>query len=110
MGCRFYLVEFIDTQLGSKLSVGTLTVNCLGAFGLGYILQTIQANPESVEFSSIAYCFLGLGLFGGLTTFSGIALQLYALLSRGDRYGAGVLSLVSVFSTIFAFVGGWQLL
>jgi fluoride exporter len=65
---------------------GTLIVNLVGAFLLGYFTTRLQ---ERLPLSSYRRPLLGTGLCGALTTFSTMQLELLAMLDN-DRVGLAV--------------------
>lgn len=70
-----YLVEYLLPPVGtSAFPRATLTVNVVGSFVLGVVWE---APPD-------IHVAVGAGLCGALTTFSGVALQLYRRLQSGS--------------------------
>ncbi len=66
-----------------SLPWGTFTVNALGSFLLGLLVETIAGN-ESIDPGLQA--MLATGLLGAFTTFSTFSVQSVRLMERGD-YG-----------------------
>jgi CrcB protein len=63
--------------------VGTLVVNVLGAFALGYLLEALaRRGRETVRRRKIRLG-IGTGVLGGFTTYSALALETQRLLSDG---------------------------
>lgn len=76
--------------------VGTLVVNVVGAFALGYLLEALaRRGRETVRRRKIRIG-IGTGVLGGFTTYSALALQTLQLL--GD--GLGWLALLYVVLTL----------
>lgn len=70
-----YLAEYLLPPVGTTaFPRATLTVNVVGSFVLGVVSDA----PPSVQVA------VGAGLCGALTTFSGVALQLYRRLQSGS--------------------------
>lgn len=68
--------------LGEGFPWGTLVVNVLGSFVLGWLLAT---TGESEVLSPDLKLMLGTGLCGALTTFSTFSVQNLVLLERQDH-------------------------
>jgi CrcB protein len=60
--------------------LGTLTVNVLGSFAIGFLWGLF----ESENMSQGMRAFLFIGLLGGFTTFSSYALESYNLFKDGE--------------------------
>lgn len=84
----------------------TLTVNVVGAFLLGWVLESIaMRGPETFGLRRLRL-FAGTGVLGGFTTYSSLALEAERLLAHGSwgvalAYGAGSL----VIGTLAALLG-----
>jgi CrcB protein len=68
--------------------LGTLVVNLAGSFLIG-LLAVLVTDRDAM---SPVRAFLGLGLLGGFTTFSGYAMETWTLLQQG-RVLDGVLNI-----------------
>ncbi|QPL48187.1 CrcB family protein [Halomonas sp. A40-4] len=66
--------------LGIAFPWGTLAVNLLGAFALGWVASTL--NQGSPPFGD-AWLFVAVGLLGGFTTVSSFSLQTLGLWESG---------------------------
>lgn len=63
--------------------VGTLVVNLVGAFALGYLLEALaRRGRETVRRRKIRLG-IGTGVLGGFTTYSALALEVQTLISQG---------------------------
>lgn len=76
----------------------TLTVNVLGAFALGLLLETLLRRGEEGPRARRLRLGLGTGLLGGFTTYSALALELATMLGDGGwlralLYATGSLAL-----------------
>jgi len=76
---RFLLAGWVQKVSHSVFPFGTLSVNILGSFFIGFLfLYVQQANfPTALKF------FLVTGLLGSLTTFSTFSLETLVLLQEG---------------------------
>ncbi|OJF77396.1 MAG: camphor resistance protein CrcB [Treponema sp. CETP13] len=105
LGClsRYSLSSFISKVFGDGFPWGTLVVNVLGAFIIGFFME-ITAQNELI--SSDLRSGLTTGFLGGLTTFSTFSLETFLLFDSG-RYGAGIAnaSLNVVICVVFAGIG-----
>jgi CrcB protein len=98
-----YLVGVFSTRwFGPSFPWGTLTVNVVGAFVIGLMVEMIarrfNASPE-------LRVFIVTGIIGGFTTWSSFTLDTMVLFERGATTAAFayvVGSLVVSFAAIFA--------
>jgi CrcB protein len=81
---RFLLDGVVAARLGRGFPYGTLTVNLIGAFGLGVILGAAVGGDT--------YRLFGTALIGSFTTFSTWMLESHRLGEEGDL-SAGLLNL-----------------
>ncbi|WP_434525528.1 fluoride efflux transporter CrcB [Photorhabdus asymbiotica] len=99
---------FISLRLNNipiNIAIGTLTVNCIGAFiiglGLAYFNRATYLNPAWKLMLTTGFC-------GGLTTFSTFSVEIVYLLLDGKlgwALGTVLLNLFgSLLMTILAFV------
>jgi CrcB protein len=83
--------------LGSAFPWGTLTVNIVGCFLMGVLVETSallwSPSPE-------LRAFIAVGFLGGLTTFSSFSLDVAVLYERGEMMLAAAYVLVSVAASI----------
>lgn len=93
---RFGVFEVLAAWAEHGAVVATVMVNLGGAFGLGFLVYLLgTTRPESPRASRIrALC--GTGFFGGLTTYSGFAVDI-VMLSGG---------VPTVLYVLFSLVGG----
>ncbi|MFZ5969422.1 MAG: fluoride efflux transporter CrcB [Bacillota bacterium] len=86
---RYWISNWVMDHLGQYLPYGTLFVNGLGCFILGFI--TVYGN-EVVEISPVFRVFIGPGLLGALTTFATFSLETGNLI-RESNYLSAVLNI-----------------
>jgi fluoride exporter len=70
---RYLTVVSIDRKLNSVFPFGTITVNIVGSFVLGFLLAIAmkKTGANTLEWR----LFLGTGFCGGFTTFSAFAVE-----------------------------------
>jgi CrcB protein len=79
-GARYLLSVWITRNAGSPFPYGTLTVNVMGSFLLGLVMQLSLSTPTV---SADARLILGTGILGGFTTYSAFNYETLALLRPG---------------------------
>lgn len=79
---RYLLDRFVQSRHESDFPWGTLTVNVVGCFLIGFVVGTSWMP------------LLGVGFCGGLTTFSTFSYETVKLLEQ-ERYRAALVSVVA---------------
>lgn len=97
-GLRYILSSAAAKSFGD-FPVGTLIVNILGGFLMGFIME---ASAGLWPISADARLFLTTGIMGGLTTFSAFSYETVSLLSDGEYLMGGVNMGLNLFSALFA--------
>ena len=77
----------VQAQTGPAFPYGTLFVNVLGSFALGFFFAL---RERSLRLSPDLWLFLGTGLCGGFTTMSTFSLETLALVRQRELYYAGL--------------------
>lgn len=106
IGCltRYWLSSWVNRLLGQHpFPFGTLTVNLLGAFLIGLV---IEFSLRSTMLSHNLRVALTIGFLGGLTTFSTFSIETFTLLERGQLLVAFGNMLLSVTLCLMATWGG----
>jgi len=89
--------------LGEGFPWGTLTVNVVGCFAMGVLVELMAlAWLPSAEMRA----FLTVGILGALTSFSAFSLDITVLHGRGETLLAVSYILVSVLAPIAAIFAG----
>lgn len=78
---RFIIGDAMLRQFGNGFPWGTLTVNLVGAFAIGYVMVWLQSRGAAAPYWR---AFAIVGIIGGLTTFSSMMLEA-VLLVRNDQ-------------------------
>ncbi len=97
---RYWLTELSSTLLGSDFPYGTLAVNVLGSFCLGFVfVMLVERNLVGPVWRAA----IMVGFLGAFTTFSTFSLQAFDLFQQarflaGSGYivGSVVASLIAV--------------
>ena len=104
--CRYLTGIFMTRLLGLAFPWGTLTVNIVGSFAIGFLTELVARRLNaSMEFR----LFLVVGILGGFTTFSSFSLDTMALVERGATAAALLYVLTSVIVSLAATFGGLAL-
>ena len=103
---RFLISEQTNRLFLSSFPFGTIVVNILGAFLMGFVVSYFS---DKVNVSQNIKMFLTIGFLGGFTTFSTFNLDFYRLFSNGEIL-ASLLYLIATFAlTVIAFYLGLSL-
>ena len=99
---RYLTTISIDKRLNSFFPYGTLTVNLLGCFILGFILSVVvRKTGTTAEQWKLLF---GTGFCGGFTTFSTFAFENVTLL-EGRLAGTAVI--YTALSLVFGVLAVW---
>ncbi|YBV95251.1 fluoride efflux transporter CrcB [Phyllobacteriaceae bacterium JZ32] len=90
---RFFLSGFIGRRIGETFPWGTFVVNVTGAFLIGFAAGLAQ-EAEGFLAGAMARDFLMVGLLGGYTTVSSLALQSLNL-ALGGQQGQALFNVVA---------------
>lgn len=105
-GClRYWLTKAIDTAFSEGFPIGTLVINILGSFVIGFF-ATFTGTDGRVLVPSDMRVFVMVGICGGFTTFSAFSLQTLNLARDGDFFRAGLNIVLSVvLCLLFVWIG-----
>ena len=90
---RFVLMGAVNQKLGTAFPYGTLAVNVIGCFLVGFFDSVFQ---ENFSFSPILRIFLMAGFCGAFTTFSAFILDTGNLIRDGETLRAFLNVILSV--------------
>jgi CrcB protein len=100
--CRYLLGSTLQPRPG-QFPLGTLTVNVLGSFLVGFIIRfaidTTHVSPEARAFLAVGFC-------GGFTTFSTFAWEVLALAEHGAWMRSAAYVVLSVSLSLIACIAG----
>ncbi|WP_233522673.1 fluoride efflux transporter CrcB [Peribacillus glennii] len=101
--CRFYAGEWARGHLDARVPFGTLLINLLGCFFLGWLLTYAS---RKVQINERVVLFLGTGFTGSFTTFSAFSVETVILLDDGHFLWAAIYVLLSILLGLcFAIAG-----
>lgn len=104
---RYYVGVWSVRLAGAGFPWGTLTVNLVGSFLIGIVVELIVRKFDG---SPALRLFLMTGIIGGFTTFSTFALDTVVLMEKGQLGTAIVYVLVSVVVSLCAVFAGLSLI
>ena len=87
---------------GSSFPWGTLTVNVVGSFALGFAIRALHASTATPELRA----FLTVGLLGAFTTFSTFSYEAVMLVQDGEWARASAYLFGSVAAGLAAVIAG----
>jgi CrcB protein len=87
---RYWLGGSVYRFMGADFPYGTLLVNVLGCFFIGFLAYNFE---ERFVIQPWLRSFLAIGLLGGFTTFSTFSIETIALLQDGS-YLRGIANVV----------------
>ena len=101
--CRYLVDRFVQSRLDAVMPWGTLCVNVVGSFVLGFL--TGLAAHHDVPASVVAA--VGPGFCGALTTYSTFSYETLRLYEDGARLYAGVNLVLTVGVGLAAVCAGY---
>ena len=85
---RFWCSGFVARHIGETFPWGTLLVNVLGSFAIGFFATLTGPDGRWLAPARLREFFM-IGICGGYTTFSSFSLQTLALVEDGEWLRAG---------------------
>ncbi len=85
---RYALSGWVHSLFDTTFPLGTLVVNVVGSFGLGFLLSLLEGLSVSPELRST----VTIGFLGAFTTYSTFSYETVVLLEGGE-WGRGALYL-----------------
>jgi CrcB protein len=103
---RYGVNVWSGRMLGTAFPWHTLTVNVIGCFLMGVIIELAALR---LNLGNDVRAFLTTGILGGFTTFSAFSLDFALLVERKDYLAAGVYGAGSVVLSLAAVFAGLHL-
>ncbi|GGF24868.1 fluoride efflux transporter CrcB [Subtercola lobariae] len=103
-GVRFSLVESVPSVDSLPLTV--FAINLVGAFALGFLLDTLARRGPDDGTRQRLRLLLGTGVLGGFTTYSTLSVDTVTLVHSGQSLTAVVYALATlIFGALATFLG-----
>jgi len=103
---RYWMQGLVHDKFGSGFPYGTLTVNVIGSFLIGFLMISMEerflSNPS-------LRLLLTIGLLGGFTTFSSFSYETMALARDGELLRAFANIGFTVFTCLLATWAGMRI-
>ena len=97
---RFSISKSLNNKFRTKIPLGTLTVNLLGAFLLGILLGS--------KVDVMVFLLIGTGFMGAFTTFSTLSLELVQMhINKYLKEFTSYIFLTYCMGFILAYLGYW---
>jgi CrcB protein len=101
--CRYWLSGAVARRYGETFPAGTLVVNAVGCFLIGFLFYMFQ---ERYVAGQAARTVVLVGFLGGFTTFSSYGLQTFTLLQDGEfAYAAANVVASNLLGLLLVWVG-----
>ncbi len=81
---RYWLSGSVYQWVAPTFPYGTLVVNVLGCFGIGFLMAFFE---DRFVVQPLLRIFLTIGVLGGFTTFSTFSFETLAMLREGNMMG-----------------------
>jgi CrcB protein len=92
---RYWLATVVAGLTGPQFPWGTLLINILGSFVIGWF-GALTGTGGAMDVPADIRVFVLVGICGGFTTFSSFSMQTLELLQAGELMSAGAYILGSV--------------
>lgn len=103
---RYWLAGWVDARWDTRFPAGTLLVNLIGCFAIGFLVHAME--QKFIVDPDISAAIL-VGLLGGFTTFSSFAVQTFNLLRGGEIFAAGSYLVLSNAGGLILVWAGYRL-
>jgi len=101
---RHYSTQIINNLYINKFILGTLFVNCIGAFLIGLLMNIFNSFSIDIKWK----LFIITGFLGGYTTFSAYSYETANYIINGNlKYAILNIVLSNILCLIFVLLGIW---
>lgn len=104
--CRFGCSVWLASQLGTRFPYGTLAVNVIGAFAIGFAASIFSMKYDTTHYVAL---FIITGFLGALTTFSTFSLETLTLMLNQQLIAAALNVFLNCILCLLAVYLGMQL-
>lgn len=101
--CRYLVDRFVQSRHDAVMPWGTLIVNVIGSFVLGFITGLAAGHAVSEQVMTT----IGAGFCGALTTYSTFSYETLRLYEDGARLYAGANVVLTLAAGLAAVVAGF---
>lgn len=105
-GCRYLIALWAPVALGTSFPAGTLIVNLLGSFLIGFVMQV---GGTTDVLSTNMRLALTTGLLGGFTTYSAFNYETTSYVRAGAWHSAALYLVATLLGCLAAGFGGMAL-
>ena len=101
---RYASSQWINSIFKTQFSFGTIFVNCIGAFLIGFLINFFDVYSLNPKWKLMVIT----GFLGGYTTFSAYSLETVQYFIHGNiKYGIMNIAFNNVLCIILALLGLW---
>jgi len=101
---RLLMTAFVQERIATTFPLGTLLVNIIGSFILGFVIKYALATPAV---SPEVRALLTTGFCGGFTMFSTFSFETASLIEEGQYARASIYIVASVLLSLLATFAGF---
>jgi len=101
---RYFTSQFVNNLYNKNFSLGTISVNCIGALLIGFLINIFDISGINPKWKLLAIT----GFLGGYTTFSTYSLETVNYFLNGNiKYGILNILLNNILCILFVLLGIW---
>ena len=101
---RYFSTQIVNNIFNSKFTLGTIFVNCIGAFLIGFLMNIFDVFSINNKWKLL----LITGFLGGYTTFSAYSYETVHYFINGNiKYAIMNIVLNNLLCLIFVLLGIW---
>ena len=101
---RHYSTQIINNIFINKFILGTIFVNCIGSFLMGFFMNIFSTISIDIKWK----LFIITGFLGGYTTFSAYSFETTNYIMNGNiKYAILNIVISNIICLLFVFFGIW---